>query len=136
MKLIKKYIYITVGLIAFVLGAIGIALPILPTTPFLLLASFCFARGSERFNTWFINSKVYKKHLESFVKNRAMTLQEKICLLAFADIMLAFPFFKVNNLYMRIFIILLVSFKLYYFIFKIRTITKEEKLILKRKKVS
>lgn len=136
MNLLKKYIYITVGLIAFVLGAIGIVLPILPTTPFLLLASFCFTRGSERFNTWFINSKVYKKHLESFVNDRAMTLKEKICLLAFADTMLAFPFFKVDNLYMRIFIIVLVSFKLYYFTFKIRTITKEEKKILKIKKVS
>ena len=67
MNKIKKYIYITVGLIAFALGAIGVALPILPTTPFLLLASFCFARGSEKFNIWFTNTKVYKKHLESFV---------------------------------------------------------------------
>lgn len=136
MHLLKKYIYITLGLIAFILGVIGIALPILPTTPFLLLASFFFARGSERFNIWFINSKVYKKHLESFVKNKTMTLKEKICILAFADIMLAFPFFKVDNLYMRIFIILLVSFKFYYFIFKIKTITEEEKNLLKLRRVS
>ena len=78
MKSIKKYIYITVGLIAVVLGAIGVALPILPTTPFLLLASYCFARGSERFNNWFINTKLYKNHLESFVNERAMTLKQKL----------------------------------------------------------
>lgn len=128
MHLLKKYIYITIGLIAFILGVIGIALPILPTTPFLLFASYCFARGSERFNIWFINSKVYKKHLESFVKDKAMTLKEKISLLAFADIMLAFPFLKIKNLYMRLFIVLLVSFKFYYFTFRIRTITQEEKI--------
>lgn len=122
MNKIKKYIYITIGLISFVLGAIGVALPILPTTPFLLLASFCFAKGSERFNTWFINTKIYKKHLENFVKERAMTLKQKICLLAFADFMLAFPLIILDNLHVKIFLIALIMFKFYYFIFKIKTI--------------
>lgn len=122
MNKIKKYIYITIGLISFVLGAIGVALPILPTTPFLLLASFCFAKGSERFNTWFINTKIYKKHLENFVKERAMTLKQKVCLLAFADCMLAFPLIILDNLHVKIFLIALIMFKFYYFIFKIKTI--------------
>ncbi|MBC5629354.1 YbaN family protein [Clostridium sp. NSJ-6] len=122
MNKIKKYIYITIGLISFALGAIGVALPILPTTPFLLLASFCFAKGSERFNTWFINTKIYKKHLESFVKERAMTLKQKVCLLAFADFMLAFPLIILDNLHVKIFLIALILFKFYYFIFRIKTI--------------
>ena len=87
MKSIKKYFYITLGLISVVLGAIGVILPILPTTPFLLLASFCFARGSDRFNNWFISTNLYKKHLESFVRERSMTLKDKICILAFSDFM-------------------------------------------------
>ena len=122
MNKIKKYIYIAVGLIAFALGAIGVALPILPTTPFLLLASFCFARGSEKFNIWFTNTKVYKKHLESFVNERAMTLKQKVCLLAFADFMLAFPMILIDNLHLRIFLVCLILFKLYYFTFRIKTI--------------
>ena len=122
MNKIKKYIYITIGLISFALGAIGVALPILPTTPFLLLASFCFAKGSERFNTWFINTKIYKKHLESFVKERAMTLKQKVCLLAFADFMLAFPLIILDNLHVKIFLIALILFKFYYFIFRFKTI--------------
>lgn len=89
MNKLKKCLYITVGLIAFSLGAIGVVLPILPTTPFLLLASFCFAKGSDRFNNWFTNTKIYKNHLENFIQERAMTLKQKICLLAFADTMLA-----------------------------------------------
>ncbi|WP_291650809.1 YbaN family protein [Clostridium sp.] len=127
MKSIKKYIYITVGLISVVLGAIGVVFPILPTTPFLLLASYCFAKGSDRFNDWFMGTKLYKKHLESFVKEKAMTLKEKICILAFADFMLAFPLILIDSLFMKGVIVVLILCKFYYFIFRIKTITKEEK---------
>lgn len=133
MKSIKKYIYITVGLISVVLGAIGVILPILPTTPFLLLASYCFAKGSDRFNDWFINTKLYKNHLDSFVKERAMTLKEKICILAFADFMLAFPLIILDSIFMKCLILVLILFKFYYFIFRIKTITKEEKELMKTK---
>lgn len=127
MKLIKKYIYIAVGFIAFALGALGVILPILPTTPFLLLASYCFAKGSDRFNNWFIETKLYKNHLDSFVKERAMTLKEKICIVGFADFMLMFPLIILDSLFMKGVIIILILIKFYYFIFKIKTITKEEK---------
>lgn len=127
MNKVKKGIYICVGLVAFALGAIGVILPILPTTPFLLLASFCFAKGSERFHVWFINTNLYKKHLESFVKERAMTLKQKVVLLAFADTMMAIPLIIVDVLFIRIILIALILFTLYYFIFKIKTITPEEK---------
>lgn len=122
MSKVKKCIYITIGLIAFALGTIGVALPILPTAPFYLLASFCFARGSEKFNIWFINTKLYKKHLESFINERAMTLKQKISLLAFANFMLAFPLILVDNIHVKLFIVVLIVFKLYYFTFRIRTI--------------
>ena len=122
MNKIKKYIYIAVGLIAFLLGAIGVILPVLPTTPFLLLASFCFAKGSERFHKWFTESKIYKKYLESFVKEKAMTLKQKITILAFADFMMAFPLILLDNLHVKILLVALIFFKFYYFIFKIKTI--------------
>ena len=123
----KKDFYITLGFLALGIGLIGVILPILPTTPFLLVTSFCFARGSERFHTWFTNSNIYKKHLESFVKERAMTLKQKVVLLSFVNFMLAFPLILVDVLPMRITIIVLIIIKLYYFTFKVRTISPEEK---------
>ena len=126
----KKYFYIILGFIALGLGLIGVILPILPTTPFLLVTSFCFAKGSERFHTWFINTNIYKKHLESFVKERAMTLKQKVVLLSFVNFMLAFPLILVDVLPMRITIIVLIIIKLYYFIFKVKTITPEEKIAM------
>ncbi|MCB2290793.1 YbaN family protein [Clostridium sp. CS001] len=118
---LKKLIYILVGVISFILGTIGIVLPILPTTPFYLLASFCFVRGSERFDKWFKGTKLYKNNLKSFIDNRSMPLRKKISVLVFADIMLLFPLIILDSKYVKIFIIILIAYKYYYFIYKIKT---------------
>ena len=125
MNKIKKGLYIAVGLISFVLGTIGVILPVLPTTPFYLLSSWCFVKGSEKFDRWFKETELYKKHLESFVKNRAMTLKQKITILAFADFMLMFPMIIIKSLHFRIFLVILILFKFYYFTFRIHTIKVE-----------
>ena len=122
MNRIKKIIFVIVGSISLLLGLIGTVLPILPTVPFLLLTSYCFARGSSKFEIWFKSTKIYKKYLESFILNKSMTLKQKICLSTFADVMIAFPLVILDSLYIKIFLIIIVMFKYYYFIFKIKTI--------------
>lgn len=123
-----KYIYFVLGLLFMGIGCIGIVLPILPTTPFLLLALFLFAKSSKRAEAWFMSTKIYQKHIDSFVKERAMTLKTKISLLAFASSMLLIAFFIMDNIFGRITIILLIFFKYYYFIFRIKTIKSEVKI--------
>lgn len=120
-----KVVYIILGFFFTLLGAIGVIIPILPTTPFLLLASFFYAKGSIRFHQWFTSTKLYNKHLREFVSERAMTLETKIKLLTFASTMLLIAFLMVDVIYARVTIILLVIFKYYYFTFKIRTIQKQ-----------
>lgn len=117
-----KIIYMIVGFISLALGVIGAVLPILPTTPFLLLCAFCFAKSSKRLHDWFLSTKIYQKHLDSFVKQRAMTLQTKVGILTLASIMLAFPLILSHNIFLRLFIIALYIIKYYYFLFKIKTI--------------
>lgn len=117
-----KIIYFIFGCIFALLGMIGVILPILPTTPFLLMATFCFAKSSKRFHQWFINTGLYKKHLESFVKEKSMTLRTKISLLAFASIMLLIAMYLMRAPILRLFILCLMGFKYYYFTFKIKTI--------------
>ncbi len=121
-----KVIYFIGGIFCFVLGAIGVVLPILPTTPFLLAAAFCFARSSQKVNDWFLQTKLYRNHLDSFVQERAMTLKTKASILGFASFMLAFPLIFSQNIYLRILIICLYCIKYYYFIFKIKTISSQK----------
>lgn len=122
---VKKILYVTLGVISLILGTLGVILPILPTTPFLLLTSFCFAKGSDRFHKWFTATKLYQNHLDSFVQSRAMTLKTKICTLVPASIMLAFPLFILKPLPLKLLIVFLYCFKYYYFIFRIKTIPAE-----------
>lgn len=125
---VKRIIYLTIGFISLAFGIIGIVLPILPTTPFLLLTSFCFAKGSKRFNNWFKETKIYKNHLETFVSKRAMTLKQKITILLFADTMMVIPLILIESKAMKIGLILIILVKAYYFIFKIDTIKGENKI--------
>ena len=122
MNRIKKIIFVIVGFISLLLGIIGTVLPILPTVPFLLLTSYCFARGSNKFEVWFKSSKIYKKYLENFILNKSMSWKQKIYISTFADIMIAFPLIILDNLYIKLFLIIVIIFKYYYFIFKIKTI--------------
>lgn len=123
-----KIIYFIVACIATALGILGVVLPILPTTPFLLLAAFCFAKSSKRCHNWFVSSKLYQNHLETFVQNRSMTLRTKISLLSLASSMLLIAMYFMNSIWLRVFIMFLIFVKFYYFIFRIKTIrTREER---------
>lgn len=121
-KQIAKVLFILVGFISLGLGVLGIFLPVLPTTPFLLLASFCFVKGSKRFDEWFRSTNIYKKHLESFVRERSMTVKQKLSILLFADAMILIAFFMVDLLSVRVFLIIVILYKWYYFVFKIKTV--------------
>ena len=67
----KKIVFIVLGCICLGLGTVGVFLPILPTTPFYLATLFFFTNSSQRLHDWFVGTKLYKKHLESFVKKGA-----------------------------------------------------------------
>lgn len=120
-----KLIYLLIGLISMGLGAIGVILPVLPTTPFLLLSAYCFAKSSKRFHKWFTNTKLYHNHLETFVQERSMTLRTKIGLLSFASSMLLIAMYFMDSWHLRVFLFCLMIFKYYYFIFRIKTIRSE-----------
>lgn len=67
-----------IGTIAVGLAILGVFLPLLPTTPFLLLASACYARGSKRMHAWLLGNKVFGRYLRDFEEGRGIPLRGKI----------------------------------------------------------
>lgn len=116
-----KYVYLTVGSLSLALGALGAVLPLLPTTPFLLITAFCFAKGSDKFHRWFTGTGLYKKHLEGFVAERAMTLKTKWAIVLSASCMMAATFYFVDVLSARFFLLVTILFHWWYFFFCVRT---------------
>ncbi|TDM03967.1 YbaN family protein [Macrococcus carouselicus] len=99
---------VIVGLIAMVLGLAGVILPLLPTTPFLLLAGVCFARSSERFHDWLISTKVYQAYVLEFQKRRGFTLKQKFRVLLSLYIIVGFSIWMVDHPYIRLGLLVMV----------------------------
>jgi uncharacterized protein len=74
---IKRYALIAVGSIFVVIGAIGVVLPVLPTTPFLLLAAACYIRSSPKFYHWLINNRILGRYVRDYLSGRGMPVGAK-----------------------------------------------------------
>lgn len=74
-------LYVAAGTVCLGLGLIGVLLPLLPTTPFLLLAAFCYARGSERFYLWLMTNRYFGAYIRAWRENEAIPLRVKLYVL-------------------------------------------------------
>ena len=70
--------WLVVGLVALALGAIGIALPLLPTTPFILVAAFAFAQSSEKLHRWLLDHNVFGPLIDNWQRHGAISRRTKV----------------------------------------------------------
>ena len=125
MKL-KKILFVVLGCISAALGALGAVLPLLPTFPFLLLATFCFARSSERLHSWFTGTRLYKNNLESYVKGQGMTRKTKIKIMVTVTALMTVGFIMMDQVPVgRVVLTCVWVFHLFYFLFGVKTIRPE-----------
>lgn len=124
---IKKILYVVLGCIGLGIGAVGAVLPLLPAFPFLLLAAFCFAKSSEKLHNWFINTKLYKDNLESYVAGKGMTWKTKIRIMVTVTILMSIGFIMMNQVVVgRIVLACVWVFHIIYFALGVKTIRAEE----------
>lgn len=122
---LRKAVYIILGCIGLILGAVGVIVPMLPAFPFLLLAAFSFARGSERLHSWFISTRLYKNNLETYVRGQGMTRRTKHRIIASVTvlILISMSILAICELYWVWSILIAVwAFHILYFVFGVKTL--------------
>jgi uncharacterized membrane protein YbaN (DUF454 family) len=123
--MVKRNLLIAAGLISLSLGAIGIFVPLLPTTPFLLLASACFVRSSEKLHNWLIHHKVFGHYIRCYQQFRAISLRLKIMTVTVLWVFIGYAVvFAVNAVWIRL-ILLIIAVAVTIHILRLRTLTNE-----------
>lgn len=89
----KRIALITVGFMSFGLGSIGVLLPILPTTPFLLLSAFCFTRSSDHFDVWIRQTRLYRLYVADYMETRTIPMDRKWKILLNIYLLMGFSIF-------------------------------------------
>lgn len=126
MRKILNGLCVALAFLCIAIGGIGIVLPVLPTTPFFLLALMLFAKGSKRFHKWFMGTLLYKKYLETYVNTKSMPTHTKRNVLFMVSILFTFGFIFSPVLWARIIIVIVWVGHFYFFLFRIKTTEKNE----------
>ena len=98
----RKYSLIVIGSVSLALGIIGVFIPVLPTTPFLLLASSCYIRSSERLYGWLVGHRVFGQYIHDYVTHKAVRRGTKIAVLAALWLTLAISAIAVEIFHIRL----------------------------------
>ena len=112
---ISNVLFVVAGFLSLALGVVGIALPVLPTAPFLLLASFCFLKGSKRLHRWIMGNKHFGPRIRRITES-GLTGREKISIYLLVLAMLTPVFILSRSLHLRILLGVLMAAKAVFFL--------------------
>ncbi|GEK91842.1 YbaN family protein [Alkalibacterium kapii] len=121
----KKLLYITLGSLSLAIGTVGIFLPILPTTPLLLLTGFFYLRSSEKLYQWLIHHPVFGAYIYSYVKFKAISLKTKISAITILWGSILFSIYLLDNIWLQVMLGILASAVTIY-ISSLKTLSKEK----------
>jgi hypothetical protein len=104
---IRRAFLIVAGLLSVAVGAIGIFVPLLPTTPFLLLAAVCFVRSSDRLYRWLTRNRVFGNYLRDYQERRAMPAGMKWCAISVLWLTVGLSIITIDNRPVRVMLVVI-----------------------------
>jgi hypothetical protein len=120
-----RIILIIAGTFSVAIGIIGIFLPLLPTTPFLLLAAALYAKSSLRFYNWLLNNRLFGKYIKNYIEGKGIPLKAKILSISLLWITILYSAFNIINiLFVRV-ILISIAIAVSIHVISIRTIKQE-----------
>lgn len=108
MNLLVKYVLFLIGIVSLTLGVIGIFLPLIPTTPFLLLSAWCFMKSSPRLHAWMYRQPYMGKALKDWDEERIISRPTKITALLMIALSTSLIWYKVHILFLKIFVTIIL----------------------------
>ncbi len=127
----RKYLFITSGILSVILGFIGIFLPILPTTPFLLLAAYLFSKSSDKFYNWLIDNRLFGSFIKNYREGKGISRQAKFISLTSLWLVLGSSIiYATQNIYLKI-LLILIGVAVTVHLLKIPTFINNKKIKLK-----
>ena len=118
---LSRQVLIIAGSFFVGLGILGIFLPLLPTTPFLLLAIACYARSSERFYNWLLNNKWFGNYIKNYRGGKGIPLKVKVLSISFLWITIGYSVVFVVHIFLVRIILILIAIGVTIHILSIRT---------------
>ena len=126
MRLIKKIVLISLGSLCLALGIIGVVVPVLPTTPLVLLAAFLYSRSSNRLNSWLARTSIYQAYVEPFKRGGGISKEHKLRIIAISYAVMGISALIVQNWIVWIILAAVALFLFILMAVKIPTISKQE----------
>lgn len=118
-----KICYFILAWVFFALGAIGVVLPVLPTTPFMILALWAFAKSSKRFHNWLYRHRLFGPPLQKWEEHRVIPLSAKILSISMMTASFAYiVFFRQLNIYIILFTAIVMLYGMWFILTKPSTI--------------
>ena len=102
-KKIKRLLFTILGILFLGIGCIGLILPILPTTPFLILAAACYVRGVDRIYGWMMRNRLFGEFIKNYLEGKGIKSMQKVITLVFLWVMIIFTtVYMIENVIIRL----------------------------------